>query len=133
MALSVLGGVGETAGDGSFTPNTVKVPASSYYDNYYQIANAETNIFDASFGKLGKYAWILICRRRCFPKSVCARQAWPFSDVIFTISPSFQVRSRRRKPEQWHIDTGRRACPVPFHAHDGNEPYPEILIQRNHV
>ncbi|MCF0063774.1 SusC/RagA family TonB-linked outer membrane protein [Dyadobacter chenwenxiniae] len=38
--------------DGSFTPNTVKVPASSYYDNYYQIANAETNIFDASFLKI---------------------------------------------------------------------------------
>jgi TonB-linked SusC/RagA family outer membrane protein len=38
--------------DGSFTPNTVKVAASSYYDNYYQIANAETNIFDASFLKI---------------------------------------------------------------------------------
>lgn len=38
--------------DGSYTPNTVKVPASSYYDNYYQIANAETNIFDASFLKI---------------------------------------------------------------------------------
>ncbi|MDQ6477225.1 SusC/RagA family TonB-linked outer membrane protein [Dyadobacter sp. LHD-138] len=38
--------------DGSFTPNTVKVAASSYYDNYYQISNAETNIFDASFLKI---------------------------------------------------------------------------------
>jgi len=38
--------------DGSFIPNTVKVAASSYYDNYYQIANAETNIFDASFLKI---------------------------------------------------------------------------------
>ncbi|WP_285544307.1 SusC/RagA family TonB-linked outer membrane protein [Dyadobacter frigoris] len=38
--------------DGTFTPNTVKVPASSYYDNYYQITNAETNIFDASFLKI---------------------------------------------------------------------------------
>ncbi|GAB3276966.1 SusC/RagA family TonB-linked outer membrane protein [Larkinella harenae] len=38
--------------DGSFKPNTVRVPASSYYDNYYQIANAETNIFDASFLKI---------------------------------------------------------------------------------
>ena len=38
--------------DGSFAPNTVKVAASSYYDNYYQIANAETNIFDASFLKI---------------------------------------------------------------------------------
>ncbi|MCF0057130.1 SusC/RagA family TonB-linked outer membrane protein [Dyadobacter sp. CY356] len=38
--------------DGSFTPNTMKVAASSYYDNYYQIANAETNIFDASFLKI---------------------------------------------------------------------------------
>jgi len=32
--------------------HTVKVAASSYYDNYYQIANAETNIFDASFLKI---------------------------------------------------------------------------------
>lgn len=38
--------------DGSFTPNTVKVAASAYYDNYYQISNAETNIFDASFLKI---------------------------------------------------------------------------------
>ncbi|WP_461052473.1 SusC/RagA family TonB-linked outer membrane protein [Spirosoma arcticum] len=38
--------------DGSFTPNTVNVPASAYYDNYYQITNAETNIFDASFLKI---------------------------------------------------------------------------------
>ncbi|MCF2447023.1 SusC/RagA family TonB-linked outer membrane protein [Dyadobacter sp. CY345] len=38
--------------DGSFVANTVKVAASSYYDNYYQIANAETNIFDASFLKI---------------------------------------------------------------------------------
>lgn len=39
-------------GDGTFTPNTVNVPASSYYDNYYQISNAETNIFSASFLKI---------------------------------------------------------------------------------
>lgn len=38
--------------DGSFAANTVNVAASSYYDNYYQIANAETNIFDASFLKI---------------------------------------------------------------------------------
>ena len=38
--------------DGSFIPNTTKVAASSYYDNYYQIANAETNVFDASFLKI---------------------------------------------------------------------------------
>ena len=38
--------------DGTFTPNTVSVPASAYYDNYYQITNAETNIFDASFLKV---------------------------------------------------------------------------------
>ena len=38
--------------NGSFTPNTVNVPASAYYDNYYQITNAETNIFDASFLKI---------------------------------------------------------------------------------
>jgi len=38
--------------DGSYRPNTVNVAASAYYDNYYQIANAETNIFDASFLKI---------------------------------------------------------------------------------
>lgn len=35
-----------------YTPNTVNVSASSYYDNYYAITNAETNIFDASFIKI---------------------------------------------------------------------------------
>jgi hypothetical protein len=44
-------GVVRTA-DGKFEPNTVKVAASSYYDNYYTINNAETNIFDASFIKI---------------------------------------------------------------------------------
>lgn len=39
-------------GDGTFAPNTVNIPASAYYDNYYQIGNAETNIFDASFLKV---------------------------------------------------------------------------------
>jgi outer membrane receptor protein involved in Fe transport len=38
--------------DGSFAANTSNVAASAYYDNYYQIANAETNIFDASFLKI---------------------------------------------------------------------------------
>lgn len=37
---------------GQYSPNTVTVPASSYYDNYYAITNAETNIFDASFIKV---------------------------------------------------------------------------------
>ena len=35
--------------DGAYKPNTVKVAASAYYDNYYQISNAEVNIFDTSF------------------------------------------------------------------------------------
>jgi hypothetical protein len=30
----------------------VVAQASAYYDNYYQISNAETNIFDASFLKI---------------------------------------------------------------------------------
>ena len=38
--------------DGAYKPNTVKVAASAYYDNYYQISNAEVNIFDASFLKI---------------------------------------------------------------------------------
>jgi TonB-linked SusC/RagA family outer membrane protein len=39
-------------GDGTFVPNTTRAAASAYYDNYYQISNAETNIFDASFLKI---------------------------------------------------------------------------------
>src|SRR5687768_15216705 len=39
-------------GDGTFTPNTVNVPASAYYDSYYQISNAETNIFSTTFLKI---------------------------------------------------------------------------------
>ncbi|MDO9156794.1 MAG: hypothetical protein Q7U17_07975, partial [Sediminibacterium sp.] len=35
-----------------YEQNTRLVSASSYYDNYYQISNAETNIFDASFIKV---------------------------------------------------------------------------------
>lgn len=35
-----------------YEQNTKLVSASSYYDNYYQISNAETNIFDASFIKV---------------------------------------------------------------------------------
>ena len=38
--------------DGAYKPNTVKVAASAYYDNYYQISNAEVNIFDTSFLKI---------------------------------------------------------------------------------
>lgn len=38
--------------DGSFVPNTTNVTALKYYDEYYRITNAETNIFDASFIKL---------------------------------------------------------------------------------
>jgi hypothetical protein len=38
--------------DGKYSQNTIRVPASSYYDNYYAISNAEVNIFDASFIKL---------------------------------------------------------------------------------
>lgn len=38
--------------DGSFKPNTVNVLASSYYDSYYGISNAEVNVFDASFLKI---------------------------------------------------------------------------------
>jgi TonB-linked SusC/RagA family outer membrane protein len=37
---------------GQYSPNTVNVPASSYYDNIYTISNAEMNIFDASFLKI---------------------------------------------------------------------------------
>jgi TonB-linked SusC/RagA family outer membrane protein len=39
-------------GDGAYVPNTVNVPASAYYDNYYQISNAETNIFSTTFLKI---------------------------------------------------------------------------------
>jgi hypothetical protein len=47
--------------DGTFLPNTRTVPAMNYYDEYYKIRNAETNIFDASFIKLreARIAWSL--------------------------------------------------------------------------
>lgn len=38
--------------DGTYKANTVKVTAATYYDNYYQISNAEVNIFDASYLKI---------------------------------------------------------------------------------
>lgn len=38
--------------DGVYRPNTVNVSASSYYENYYAINNAENNIFDTSYLKL---------------------------------------------------------------------------------
>ena len=38
--------------NGTFVKNTIVAQASAYYDNYYQISNAETNIFDASFLKI---------------------------------------------------------------------------------
>jgi len=38
--------------DGVYRPNTVNVSATSYYENYYTISNAETNVFDASYLKL---------------------------------------------------------------------------------
>jgi len=45
-------GVVYNATTGKFDRNTVVAQASAYYDNYYQISNAETNIFDASFLKI---------------------------------------------------------------------------------
>ncbi len=45
-------GVVYTAASNTYTPNTVRVQASSYYDNYYGISNVETNLFDASYLKL---------------------------------------------------------------------------------
>ena len=45
-------GVVYNAATGKYDPNTVSASASAYYDNYYQISNAETNIFDASFIKI---------------------------------------------------------------------------------
>ena len=37
---------------GKYVPNTVNVTAISYYETYYAIGNAETNIFDATYLKL---------------------------------------------------------------------------------
>lgn len=37
---------------GKYVPNTVRVSAGTYYDNYYQILNSEVNIHDCSFIKL---------------------------------------------------------------------------------
>jgi len=38
--------------DGSYVPNTKRIDARPYYEQYYARANAETNIFDASFLKI---------------------------------------------------------------------------------
>ncbi|WP_316842858.1 SusC/RagA family TonB-linked outer membrane protein [Pedobacter gandavensis] len=38
--------------DGSFSPNTTKVPVATWYADYYRRANVETNSFDASYLKL---------------------------------------------------------------------------------
>ena len=45
-------GVVWNASSQKYETNTRNVSASSYYDNYYQISNTETNIFDASFLKI---------------------------------------------------------------------------------
>jgi hypothetical protein len=45
-------GVVWNAASQKYETNTRNVSASSYYDNYYGISNAETNIFDASFLKI---------------------------------------------------------------------------------
>ncbi len=39
-------------GDGNFVKNTVNVGVDSYYNNYYKIRNAETNIFSTDFLKI---------------------------------------------------------------------------------
>ena len=38
--------------DGSFSPNTKRVPVNTWYADYYRRANVETNSFDASYLKL---------------------------------------------------------------------------------
>jgi len=38
--------------DGSFSPNTTRVPINTWYADYYRRANVETNSFDASYLKL---------------------------------------------------------------------------------
>ena len=58
--VTVPGRDGGIVGDGvilnqatqKYEPNTINVPALSYYDNYYALSNTETNIFDASYLKL---------------------------------------------------------------------------------
>lgn len=58
--VTIPGRDGGIVGDGvilnqatqKYEPNTINVPALSYYDNYYALGNTETNIFDASYLKL---------------------------------------------------------------------------------
>jgi TonB-linked SusC/RagA family outer membrane protein len=38
--------------DGSYSPNTAKVPVNTFYGDFYRRANVETNSFDASYLKL---------------------------------------------------------------------------------
>ncbi len=42
--------------DGSFSPNTIKVAAYTYYRGYYKRPNVEANSFDATFAKLREVA-----------------------------------------------------------------------------
>lgn len=42
--------------DGSYSPNTVKVAAYTYYRGYYKRPNVEANSFDATFAKLREVA-----------------------------------------------------------------------------
>jgi len=52
-----------------YETNTRNVAASSYYDNYYQISNAETNIFDASFLKIRELRFEYNLPKRALGKS----------------------------------------------------------------
>ncbi|SIT78442.1 SusC/RagA family TonB-linked outer membrane protein [Pontibacter indicus] len=55
-------------GDGTFSPNTVKVTPQAYYTRYYRRANVESNSFDASFLKLRE-----VRLEYNLPKSLLAR------------------------------------------------------------
>ena len=55
-------------GDGTFSPNTVNVPASSYYDNYYRSAMPRPIFSDATFLKIVKCGWSIPLPKRLLNK-----------------------------------------------------------------
>ena len=69
-------------------PTPRSVPASSYYDNYYALSNAETNIFDASFLKIREARVEYNLPPPCWAAWACARPAWRSSAATCSTSPS---------------------------------------------
>jgi hypothetical protein len=73
--------------DGTYTPNTVRVAASSYYNSIMH-SQMETNIFDASFVKLEKLESNLIYKKPFEDRDKSAKSRF-FLEETYLISLSF--------------------------------------------